>query len=140
MKVLTKLWLRKNHAGPALRPLHMEFAKIAISFGIPSGVVYDKDSSDFPKDKRTEEEVYNAQLDVPAKSDGTVRVWTFDASYEDHLRKAVGEVKYQELFQKFPDVVKPTRARLIAMETNLVIPDPIETILRWLANRPVPKT
>ena len=53
----------------------MEFAKIAISFGIPSGVVYDKDSSDFPKDKRAEEEAYNAQLDALAKSDGTVRVW-----------------------------------------------------------------
>jgi hypothetical protein len=79
-------------------------------------------------------------MDALAKSDGTVRVWRFDASYEDHLRKAVGEAKYQELCQKFPNVGKPTRARLIAMETNLVIPEPVETILRWLANRPLPKT
>jgi putative ATP-dependent endonuclease of OLD family len=34
----------------------MEFAKIAISFGIPTGVIYDRDSSDFPKHKKAEED------------------------------------------------------------------------------------
>jgi len=118
----------------------MEFAKIAISFGIPTGVVYDKDSSDFPKEKRAEEDAYNAELDALAKSDGTVQVWKFDANYEEHLRKAVGETTYQELCQKFPNVGKPTRARLIAMESGLAIPDPVEAILRWLAHRPVTKS
>jgi putative ATP-dependent endonuclease of OLD family len=33
-----------------------EFADLAISFEIPTGIVYDKDSSDFPKDKKAEEE------------------------------------------------------------------------------------
>jgi putative ATP-dependent endonuclease of OLD family len=117
----------------------MEFARIAISFGIPTGVVYDKDSSDFPKDKRAEEDAYNAQLEALTKSDRAVQVWRFDANYEDHLRKAVEETKYQTLCQKFPHVGKPTRARLIAMEVGLAIPDPVEAILRWLANRPASK-
>jgi putative ATP-dependent endonuclease of the OLD family len=114
----------------------MEFAKIAISFGIPTGVIYDRDSSDFPKDKNAEEEAYNAQLDALRQPDGTVHVWRFDSCYEDHLRKALGEPKYQELCQKFPNVGKPTKARLIAMEPGVAIPEPVEEILRWLGNKP----
>ena len=114
----------------------MEFAKIAISFGIPTGVLYDSDSSDFRKDQKTEEEAYNSQLDALRQSDGTVQVWRFDACYEDQLRKALGESKYQELCQRFPNVGKPTRARLIAMEPGLPMPEPVEEILRWLGSKP----
>ncbi|HLW60641.1 MAG TPA: AAA family ATPase [bacterium] len=114
----------------------MEFAKIAISFGIPTGVVYDSDSSDFSSDKKGEETTYNTQLDALHQPVGTVRVWRLDTCYEDHLRKALGEQKYQELCQKFPNVGKPTRARLIAMEPGLAIPEPVPEILRWLGNRP----
>ena len=35
--------------------------------------------------------------DALRKSDGNVHVWRFDARHEDHLRKALGELKYQEL-------------------------------------------
>jgi hypothetical protein len=52
------------------------------------------------------------------------------------LRKAIGELKYQELCQKFPNVGKPTMARLIAMEPGLAIPEPVEEMLRWLGNKP----
>jgi predicted ATP-dependent endonuclease of OLD family len=116
----------------------MEFAKIAGSFGIPTGVLYDRDSSDFSKDQKTKEEAYNAQLDGMRRADRSVCVWRFDACYEDHLRKAIGELKYQELCQKFPNVGKPTRARLIAMEPGLPIPEPVEDILRWLGGKPKP--
>ena len=118
----------------------IEFAKIAISFGIPTGIVYDEDSSDFPKDQKAEEQAYNANLDVLQTTDGSVRVWKFDTNYEAHLRKALGENKYQALCQKFPSVGKPTRARLIAMETELAIPEPVENILRWLSNLSATKT
>jgi predicted ATP-dependent endonuclease of OLD family len=113
----------------------MEFALIAISFGIPTGIVYDKDSSDF-KGKRAEEEAYNAKLDALAKSDKTVQVWQLDTNYEAHLRAALGEARYQQLCQKFSGAGKPTQARLIAMESDLPIPNPVETILRWLADHP----
>jgi len=114
----------------------MEFARIATSFRIPTGVVYDKDSSDF-EGRREDEAIYNAQLDAVAKSDGSVQVWQFDSNYEDHLRKAMGEARYQQVCQKFPGVRKPMRARLIAMEPGLPMPEPVETILRWLADRPI---
>jgi putative ATP-dependent endonuclease of OLD family len=115
-----------------------EFAQIAPSFGIPTGIIYDEDSSDF-KDA-AEEAKFNAALEGLAKKDGSVRVWRFSKNYEDHLKSAVGEKKYQELCQKYPNVGKPTRARLIAMETDLPIPHPIPDILAWLVNRPVTQT
>jgi predicted ATP-dependent endonuclease of OLD family len=112
----------------------MEFAKVAISFGIPTGIVYDKDSSDFPKEQKDDEEAYNGELDALKRDDGTVRVWRFSNKYEDHLRAALGEPKYQELCQTFGKAHKPTRARLIAMEKGLTIPESVEDILRWLGN------
>lgn len=110
-----------------------EFARIAASFGIPTGVVYDQDSSDI-KDKG-EEADFNTALDGLARKDGSVMVWRLTKKYEDHLRNAIGEKKYQELCQKYSHVGRPTRARLIAMETALPIPDPIPEILNWLANK-----
>jgi predicted ATP-dependent endonuclease of OLD family len=115
----------------------MEFASIAISFGIPTGIVYDKDGSDFGKDKRAEEYAYNAQLEALQTTNGTVKIWRFDTCYEDHLRNALGEATYQQLCQKHPHVGKPTRARLIAMEAGLAIPQPVEDIVRWLVNKPL---
>lgn len=112
-----------------------EFVQIAKSFEIPVGIVYDEDSSDFGT--AGEEVKFNATLDGFSKADGSVRVWHFSKKYEDHLRKAVGEKKYQELCQRYPNVGKPTKARLIAMEPDLPIPEPISDILTWLANKPI---
>lgn len=112
-----------------------EFAKIAISFGIPTGILYDEDFSDF-KDNRGEEKLFNSELDACKKADGSVMVWRFSKKYEDHLRKAIGEDKYQELCQKYSKTGKPTRARLIAMEDGLAIPNPLGEVLHWLANKP----
>jgi hypothetical protein len=84
-----------------------------------------------------EEEKFNEQLDAFANREGTRRVWRLSKKYENHLRKALGEKKYQELCQKYSLVEKPTRARLIATEAGLSIPEPVEDVLRWLANKPV---
>ncbi|MBT9168988.1 MAG: hypothetical protein DDT19_02340 [Syntrophomonadaceae bacterium] len=112
-----------------------EFARISISFGIPTGILYDEDSSDF-KDKIEEEKIFNKELNAISRTDGSVMVWFFSKNYEDQLRKAVGEEKYQELCQKYSKIGKPTRARLIAMEDGLAIPDPLRKVLHWLANKP----
>jgi hypothetical protein len=104
-----------------------------MSFGIPTGIVYDEDSSDFSDEP--EEVKFNTMLDSFARSDGLVKVWKFSKKFEDHLRKTLGEQKYQEVCQKFPTFSKATRARLIAMENNLPIPDPITDILNWLGNK-----
>lgn len=112
----------------------IEFAKIAVSFGIPTGIVYDLDSSDF-KGKQKEEAAFNKELDAFAKADGLFKVWQCSKNYEDQLRKSLGEQKYQELCQKHERVAKPNRARLIASEDGLPIPPPFEEVLRWLANK-----
>jgi putative ATP-dependent endonuclease of OLD family len=111
----------------------IEFARIAISFGIPTGIVYDEDSSDFDAKQKTEEEAYNASLDALAENHESVRVWRFSSRYEHHLRNAIGEQDYQALCQKFPKVGKPTQARLIALEEGTPIPEPVDEILEWLA-------
>jgi putative ATP-dependent endonuclease of OLD family len=112
----------------------IEFAKIAASFGIPTGIVYDLDSSD-SKGKQEEEAAFNKELDAFAKADGLFKVWQCSKNYEDQLRKSLGEHKYQELCQKYERVAKPTRARLIASEDGLPIPPPFEEVLCWLANK-----
>src|SRR5262249_33128996 len=55
-----------------------EFAELAISFKIPTGIVYDKDSSDF-RDKKAEEERYNKTLDALENESQDVRVWCIDS-------------------------------------------------------------
>jgi len=109
-----------------------EFARIATSFGLPTGILYDEDSSDFG-DKKQEFE-FNKDLDSFAKHDGSVTVWRLVKKYEDHLRHAIGEKQYQEVCQKHSGVSKAVRARLIALEANLPIPEPVEEIIRWLGN------
>jgi predicted ATP-dependent endonuclease of OLD family len=112
----------------------LEFGKIAASFGIPTGILYDVDSSDF-KDKREEEAAYNSELDALGKADGSFKVWQCSKNYEDELRKTLGETKYQQLCQKYERVAKPSRARLIASENGSPIPPLFEEVLHWLANK-----
>lgn len=113
-----------------------EFAKIASSFGIPTGILYDEDSSDFD-DKRDEEKAFKEELDALANADGSLKVWRISKNYEHHLSTTLGEKKYQELCQKYSQVGKSkvTQARLIASEEGLPIPKPLEEVLGWLANK-----
>jgi putative ATP-dependent endonuclease of OLD family len=109
----------------------LEFVHIAESFGIPVSILYDEDSSDF-KDRHDEEQKFNQQLDDLRNNGGSVRVWRMPKNYESQLRKTLGEAKYLELCQKYSNVGKPTRARLIACEPGLPVPDAIAEILKWL--------
>jgi len=113
-----------------------EFMRIAESFGIPTGVLYDEDSSEF-KDRRDEEKRFNTELDEFETPDGLVRVWRIPKDYEEHLRKTLGEEEYQRLCQSFPGVGKPTQARLIAQVAGTEIPERLEQALRWV-ERPDP--
>ncbi len=112
-----------------------EFAMIASSFNIPTGILYDEDSSDF-KDSREEEKTFNKKLDTLDKINGSVKVWRFSKNYEDNLKKAFGETKYQAACQRYSNMGKPTRARMFAGDGDLPIPESMEEILRWLANKP----
>jgi len=113
-----------------------EFADIASSFGIPTGILYDKDSSDF-KDKRNDEVQFNKDLDFRNKDNESCRVWCLDKNYEDNIKKELGEDNYQKLCAKFPNVSKAVRARLIAMDDEFPVPNPLKEVLIWLANKNV---
>ncbi|REJ76313.1 MAG: DUF2813 domain-containing protein [Acidobacteria bacterium] len=114
----------------------VEFAKIASSFKIPTGIVYDKDSSEFKDDRESENE-YNAKLDSFKTADGVNEVWRFDKNFEDELRNAMGEETYQAYCQRFPNTRKPTRARLIALDKDSQIPEIFQEIVNWLVKKPV---
>ena len=110
----------------------LEFAGIAGSFQIPFGVAYDEDSSEI-KDKNEEAE-YNQKLDALGVNGN--RVWRFVKKYEDELKQAVGgDAAYQKLCQRYPSVGKPTRARLIAADSESKIPKKVQEILMWLSGK-----
>jgi putative ATP-dependent endonuclease of the OLD family len=110
-----------------------EFINIATSFGIPTGVLFDKDSSDFQDEE--EEEKFNAALSARETSDGMVKTWMLEKDYEGVLRTALTEVEYQRLCQMYPGTRKPTRARLIASNPETVIPPRLVEVLAWLVDR-----
>jgi predicted ATP-dependent endonuclease of OLD family len=112
----------------------LEFACIAASFGIPTGVLYDEDSSDFKDDKNAESQ-YNAALDALATASSVLKVWRLSKTYEHVLKATVGDQNYQALCQKFPSMGKPTRARLIAMENDIPVPAILQEVLNWLAGK-----
>jgi putative ATP-dependent endonuclease of the OLD family len=107
-----------------------DFAELAISFQIPLGIVYDKDSSDFKGEY--EEAEYNGMLDGLETNDGSVRTWQIDRKHEDAVRRAVGEKKYQELSRRYPNYTNATRQRLIAADPEMPVPEQFAEILQWL--------
>lgn len=112
----------------------IDFAELAISFQIPTGIIYDKDSTDF-KGKPLDEAIYNRKLDKLKKDDGSVRVWQLDKKYEDVVRNASGEDKYQELCQRYPGISNATRQRLVAGDIEMPIPAQFQEALKWLVNK-----
>lgn len=107
------------------------FLDIAESFGIPTGVLYDTDSSEF-SGRRDEEAEFNAALESRARPGSLTRVWPLEPNFETHLRSELGEAEYQRLCQEHSGVSKAVRARLIAADTATAIPDPVPKVIRWL--------
>ncbi len=106
------------------------FLDVVSSFGIPVTVVFDTDSSDFPKGKQDEEEAFNAELS--ARQNDLVRVTEVSPKYEAVLRDQIGDATYQALCQKYPGASKPRRARLIAADNEAPVPALANEILKPL--------
>ncbi len=106
-------------------------ADVALSFDIPTGIIYDTDSSDF-SDKQEEKE-FNQLLDGYSKKGA--KVWKFEKNYEEELKKAFTETVYQAACQKYPKTSKAIKARLIAQDVAYSVPDFIKPIIKWLANK-----
>lgn len=109
----------------------IDFVELALSFEIPVGLVYDTDSSDFKKDEKDEEAKYNELLNSYA--DKGVQVFVFEKNYEDECKKFYSEKTYQEHCQKFGRN-KTLRARLMAQEESIPIPDFVQPIIGWLGS------
>lgn len=120
----------------------MEFAELAISFGIPTGIVYDRDSSEIAD--KIEETEYNARLDAMAKADGSVMVWCLDPDYETAAQVEVGAIKYREIMDRYPPSVygkgKPRRARMAATDADMRAPSSLMQAINWLGAVKPPKS
>lgn len=113
----------------------LPLAEVAVSFGIPTGIVYDRDARSF-KDRRDEEAKLNEQLAAFAQHVSDTRAWCLEPDYEGVLRQEIGEATYQQHCQQLPGATKVVQARRIAEEGTTAIPQPFEEILRWLAGEP----
>lgn len=109
----------------------IDFVELAISFEIPVGLVYDTDSSDFKKDEKDEETNYNELLNSYAGKG--VQVFVFEKNYEDECKKFYSDKTYQEYCQQFGRN-KTLRARLMAQEESIPIPDFVQPIIGWLGS------
>lgn len=109
----------------------IDFVELAISFEIPVGLVYDTDSSDFKKEEKDEETKYNELLNSYAAKG--VQVFVFEKNYEDECKKFYSEKTYQEHCQKFGRN-KTLRARLMAQDETISIPDFVQPIIGWLGS------
>jgi putative ATP-dependent endonuclease of the OLD family len=109
----------------------IDFVELAISFEIPVGLVYDTDSSDFKKDEKDEESRYNELLNSYAGKG--VQVFVFEKNYEDECKKFYSDKTYQEYCQQFGRN-KTLRARLMAQEESIPIPDFVQPIIGWLGS------
>lgn len=108
----------------------MNFAELAASFEIPTGVLYDTDSGN--KEDREDDPEMNTALENFDDAEKQRVTWALNEDYESVLRTALTEQRYQELCQAHPKLGKPTRARLIAEDPSTPIPPELETALRWL--------
>ena len=112
-----------------------DFADLAISFGVPTGIIYDKDSSVF-RGKKDEEADYNKSLDDLAEPDDSIRIWGLDPDYEACAKAACGLAGYQKITQRYPEEDvgkgKARRGRMIAADKDMPVPPQIAEALRWL--------
>lgn len=107
----------------------IDFVDLALSFEIPVGLAYDTDSSDFKKEEKDEETKYNELLNSYAAKG--VQVYVFEKNYEDECKKFYSDKTYQEHCQNFGGN-KTLRARLMAQDETIPIPDFVQPIIGWL--------
>ncbi|MFQ5500259.1 MAG: ATP-dependent endonuclease [Candidatus Zixiibacteriota bacterium] len=141
----TRLGLDVDRAGATVvevggKKSLLEFTKIAQSFEIPTGIVYDKDSSDFGNND--DEQAYNNELDALAQNGDNTHTWQFDKDYETELQAALGDEMWQKKCQQYADVTrksKPIRARMIASDAETPIPEKVNDILLWFIKGDAPR-
>lgn len=106
----------------------IDFMNLTLSFGIPTAIVYDTDSSDF-SGKKEEEIEYNEILE--SYKEKGVMVFSFSKNYEEELRKFYGEELYIRYCEKFGRN-KTQRAKLMAQDSTIEIPSFVNPIIEWL--------
>lgn len=103
----------------------LKFIKIAKFLSLKIVVLYDTDSREL---KESENILYNKDLNK--EIDSNTLLVPMEENYEMELKKTIGgENVYNS--QKY-DGTKPIRARLIAEDKNLKIPDKIFNLIKWL--------
>jgi len=109
------------------------YAKIANSFGLPVGVVFDCDTITENENKKAKAIKDNQEIEKWCK-DNHVSCWKLQGDYEVVVRAAIGDENWGKLLDKYQEYgsVKH-RQRLIAEDKEVVTPDVISEIVKWAA-------
>ncbi|MGA2080316.1 MAG: ATP-dependent endonuclease [Holophaga sp.] len=105
-------------------------AEVAISFGIPTGILFDRDSKDFSSE-REKEEACNKELLGLAPEGSIHAAWMLDKDYEAVVRATLGEKNYIQLCGTYSTPSKPIKGRLIAADPRTKVPPQIDEVLAW---------
>ena len=112
----------------------IDLAELTISFGIPTGILYDREVKEIA-DKKEEAE-FNARLQALAKPDGSVMVWCLDPDYERAAAQETGIETYREIMDRYPPSIygkgKARRARMAATDDEMKAPLKLIEAIRWL--------
>lgn len=104
----------------------LDYAELAMSFGIPTAIVYDRDKAN---------DEFNENLDKLAKAGA--KVWFHDPDYEGAAKATVGEEKYREIMDRYPPAIygvgKPRRSRMAATDPEMTPPPELMEAIQWLA-------
>lgn len=106
------------------------FLDLAFSFKLSVGIVYDTDSSDF-NNKKDEEKEFNERLNSYRTSG--VEVFVFEKNFEDMCKKFYSDSIYANYCQQFGQN-KTHRARLMAQDEKINIPNFVIPIIKWLGS------
>jgi len=109
----------------------IDFVELALSFQIPVGLVFDTDSSDFSSTAKEEEVLYNQKLTSYATKG--VSLFVFDSNYEEECKNYYSEKRYSDYCQRYGRN-KTLRAKLMAQDDSIPIPDFVAPIINWLGN------
>ena len=114
----------------------LPMAEVVQSFDIPIILVFDRDSTVFKKNREKEKEL---NKEIRAFVGPRDRVTEFVPDYEGELRSEVGEEEYQRLCQKYPGTSKAIRARLIAADADVPVPQFVQNVFKPLTKKTQPK-
>jgi len=105
----------------------LTFARIAVSLGIPTGILFDVDRK--PEDMRDNSNIYAFE------TDGHGKVWASVHEFEAEMRRVMTDEVYNRKCDELPRIGTKLKPARIAEDEAYLIPEVFKKALLWLAGR-----